>query len=139
MNLLCGQRIDIGAFEVEPMVDDGDEEFALNINGRDELEDNNDEEPEVAQGLKVAQEKNGLRPHASVPRPAGLVQDCEELWRNYDMLTDMRPLTREPETAPFGVGTQVFGAGCGEVSGSCKVPTGLPSAKQEDERAAPKS
>jgi hypothetical protein len=74
---------------------------------------------------------NGLGPHASVPRPAGLVQDCEELWRNYDMLTDMRPSCVEPKPAPFGVGTTIDGAGCGEVSGSCKVPTSLLSAKQE--------
>ena len=39
------------------MADDGDGEFVLNIAGHEELEDNNDEEPEVAQGLKVAQEE----------------------------------------------------------------------------------
>ena len=115
----------------------------------EELEDNNDEEKQKeltdeqqqeSQGPQGCSKKNGLRPqHASVPRPAGLVQDREELWRNQDVLTDMRPLTREPKTAPFGVGTQVFGAGCGEVSGSCKVPTGLPSAKHVDDGLRPRA
>ena len=87
----------------------------------------------VTQGPQGGSNDNGLRPqHASVPRPAGLAQDCKELWRNDDMLTDMRPSCVEPKPAPFGVGTTIDGAGCGEVSGSCKVPTGLPSAKQED-------
>ncbi len=109
---------------------------------KNELEGNNDEkeqkeltdeQKQETQGCSSSRWKNGLRPqHAAVPRPAGLVQDREELWRNQDVLTDMRPLTREPQTAPFGVGTRALVAGCGEVSAGCKTLPALPSTKPED-------
>ena len=89
-----------------------------------------DEQKQESQGCS---KKNGIRPHASVPRPTGLVQDCEELWRNHDMLADMRPSCGGTKTALVPrVGDPIDGAGCGEVSGGCKALTGLPSTKQED-------
>ncbi len=45
---------------------------------------------------------NGLRPqHATDHCPVGLVQDCDDLWRCTDVLTDMRPLLKGPKTAPI--------------------------------------
>ena len=55
-----------------------------------------------------------------------LVQDCEELRRAQDVLTDMRLQCGGPKTALVPrVGDPICGAGCGEVSAGYKVPTGL--------------
>ena len=76
---------------------------------------------------------NGLRPqHATDHCPVGLVQDFDDLGRYTDVLTDMRPLLKGPKTAPIGVGTGCFGAGCGEVSGCNKDQTSLQDAKRAD-------
>ena len=72
-----------------------------------------DEQKQETQGCSMI---NGLRPqHATVLRPAGLVQVCEELRRGEEF-TDMRPQCVEPKPAPFGVGTTICGAGCGVVN-----------------------